>query len=146
MGFKINFNVALVQKVIQFQSGSDKDDGNQEKKDKKPAVEDNGEEKKREKKREKEVVIIQGKALAKYLKRKLKKAVVFVHVNENGGGAGEEEKEREKNGAPVNSICPYGCPNPMEYPNMRPNGYGSGYLAATEQMFSDENPNACSVM
>ncbi|KAI8534103.1 hypothetical protein RHMOL_Rhmol10G0062500 [Rhododendron molle] len=34
------------------------------------------------------------KALAEYLLRKLKKAVVIVQMNENGGGAREEEKER----------------------------------------------------
>ncbi|KAG5527635.1 hypothetical protein RHGRI_028531 [Rhododendron griersonianum] len=86
------------------------------------------------------------KALAEYLARKLKKAVVIVQVNENGGEASEEEKEGEKNGAPEYSLCPYKCPYPKGYPNLRLNGYGSGYIAAAEQMFRDENPNACSVV
>ncbi|XP_058199934.1 heavy metal-associated isoprenylated plant protein 3-like [Rhododendron vialii] len=108
------------------------------------------------------------KALAEALKERLKRSVEIVQPKKDnaekkekgggGGGGGKKEKgggsEEGKTGGDdgggqvmeENRIQYV----PQEYPNTYMYGYGLGYPVEqyhhAPQMFSDENPNACSVM
>ena len=111
--------------------------------------------------KEKNLLTVKGtmdmKALAELLKEKLKKPVEIVppkkeggEKKEKGGGGGGEKKEKGGGGdgggqAEENVVyyAQYGYPAPEMF------GYGVGYPIGqlhAPQMFSDENPNACSIM
>ncbi|KAE9445862.1 hypothetical protein C3L33_22225, partial [Rhododendron williamsianum] len=91
------------------------------------------------------------KALAESLKMKLRKPVEIVPPKKEKDGGGGEKKEKGEKGRGQGGeilqwphLVQYGYPDPQYV-----NGYGSGYpgeLFHAPQIFSDENPNACSVM
>ncbi|XP_059659453.1 heavy metal-associated isoprenylated plant protein 3-like [Cornus florida] len=122
--------------------------------------------------REKDTVTVKGamdaKALAESLKDRLRRSVEIVppaKKEKEGGGGGGEKKEKgggekkEKGGGQDKAAAVGGGggesaggymaeENRMEYGYPYPYVYGSGHVAHDHapQMFSDENPNACSVM
>lgn len=123
--------------------------------------------------REEEKVTVEGtmdkKALLEYLKQKVKRNVDEVPAKKGGGGGGEkkegggggggEEKKKEDGGggekkegggaakavAEVNKMEFHGLGGFGAYAPPPPYGYNVNTFHAP-QYFSDENPNACSVM
>ncbi|KAA8544118.1 hypothetical protein F0562_022130 [Nyssa sinensis] len=121
--------------------------------------------------RQKDLVTVKGmmdmKALAESLKEKFKRLVEIVppkkeggdKKEKGGGGGGNEKKEKgggDGGGKALENMmeyqyvpAPVTVPVPMPYGYPPPYVYGSGYAMEhvhAPQLFSDENPNACSVM